>query len=257
MLGPLYVGKWLVLRMAFSLGEMARLAASWLRFWKSWRQYNGLAVAAGNAPLHLRYFSPCLGDDRGTTPIEPVYFYQDAWAFECIVKSCPPAHVDVGSHHKFVSLLSKVVALEAVDIRPWDVTMDSVRFRQGSVLSLPYADQSLPSVSSLCVIEHIGLGRYGDPLDVDGTQKAFAELKRVTAPGGNLYVSLPIDDESRVYFNANRAFAESEVEALAAPFVIVARAYIFGNEFVTSSRQGHGVGCYHLRRPISDGSNEP
>ncbi len=31
------------------------------------------------------------------------------------------------------------------------------------------------------VVEHVGLGRYGDPLDPDGDLKAIAELKRVTA----------------------------------------------------------------------------
>jgi Caenorhabditis protein of unknown function, DUF268 len=32
------------------------------------------------------------------------------------------------------------------------------------------------------VIEHIGLGRYGDPLDPDGELRAIGELVRVLAP---------------------------------------------------------------------------
>jgi hypothetical protein len=34
------------------------------------------------------------------------------------------------------------------------------------------------------VVEHIGLGRYGEPMDEQGDLKAIEELKRVLAPGG-------------------------------------------------------------------------
>jgi SAM-dependent methyltransferase len=60
------------------------------------------------------------------------------------------------------------------------------------------------------VIEHIGLGRYGDPLDPKGSIKAAAELQRVLRPGGKLYLSLPIGRE-RVCFNAHRVHAPSTV----------------------------------------------
>ena len=49
------------------------------------------------------------------------------------------------------------------------------------------------------MLEHIGLGRYGDPIDPQGTEKAATELQRVLAPGGDLYLSLPIEKESRVF----------------------------------------------------------
>jgi hypothetical protein len=34
------------------------------------------------------------------------------------------------------------------------------------------------------VVEHIGLGRYGDPIDPDGDLKAISELKRVVQKRG-------------------------------------------------------------------------
>jgi SAM-dependent methyltransferase len=79
----------------------------------------------------------------------------------------------------------------------------------GSITQLPFADGSVESISSLCVIEHIGLGRYGDPLDPEGTQKAAQELSRVLAPGGNLYVSAPCG-RSYIAFNAHRSFDKEE-----------------------------------------------
>jgi len=69
---------------------------------------------------------------------------------------------------------------------------------------------SLESVSCLHVAEHIGLGRYGDPLDPLGTRKAAAELERVVAPGGQLLFSLPVG-RPRVEFNAHRVHDPAEV----------------------------------------------
>ncbi len=220
--------------------------AAWKRFWRSYRQYKRLLLKAGlKLPL---VFLPCLGDDTAQTPIEPIYFYQDSWAFEKIVQARPNQHVDVGSQNKFVALLSKVVPVTMVDIRPLSLPLDSLRFQAGSILEMPFADGSLESVSSLCVIEHIGLGRYGDPLDTAGTEKALAELKRVMAPGGNLYLSVPLDDVNRTYFNAQRAFTEEYLLSLFEPFCVLERRYIYGSEFSEKRGTGFGTGCYHLRR---------
>jgi len=224
--------------------RMAQLKA-WRRFWDSYRRYSELPDS--NASLEFLY--PCLGDDTGTTPVEPTYFFQDAWAFEKIVAAHPERHIDVGSHHRFVSFLSKVVPTTMVDLRPLQAHMESIGFVEGSILALPFADASLPSVSSICVVEHIGLGRYGDPLDPHGTEKALEELKRVVAPGGDLYVSLPVDDVDREYFNAHRVFTEETLLRMFAPFEIVESRYIYGYDFVAERRPGGGVGCYHLRRP--------
>jgi SAM-dependent methyltransferase len=219
--------------------------AAWRRFWSSYDEYRRMGP---EDEVSLRSLFPRLGDDTAETDIEPTYFYQDAWAFEKIVENLPREHVDVGSHHKFVALLSKVVPTTMVDIRPLSLPLNTLVFRKGSILEMPYEDGSVESLSSLCVVEHIGLGRYGDPLDPKGTEKAVAELKRILAPNGNLYVSVPVDDVNRTYFNAHRAFTEPYLEELFAPLEIVERRYIYGNEFGTELKRGFGTGCYHLRR---------
>lgn len=221
----------------------------WKRRWWFWGEYRKYCeLAAGGELPDPRYFYPCLEDATSTTPIDASYYYQDAWAFEKIVQAKPARHVDVGSHHKFVSLLSKVVDTTMVDLRPLPVPLESLKFEEGSILELPYPDGSQPSVSSLCVVEHIGLGRYGDPLDPDGTVKAVEELKRIVQPGGDLYISVPLDDVNRIYFNAHRAFCESYLEKLFAPFEILERRYIFGNDFTKDIKTGFGTGCYHLKK---------
>lgn len=218
---------------------------AWRRFWRSYRRYRALAPQQIDS---MRLY-PCIGDDTAETVVEPIYFYQDSWAFEKIVAARPSQHVDVGSHHKYVALLSKVVPVTMVDIRPLSLPLDTLRFVEGSVLALPFADASVPSLSSLCVVEHIGLGRYGDPLNPSGSEEAIAELKRVVARGGDLYLSVPLDDANRIYFNAHRAFAEEYLESLFAPFAILERRYIYRGRYVDSPQSGFGVGCFHLRRP--------
>ena len=68
------------------------------------------------------------------------------------------------------------------------------------------ADGSIISLSSLCAPEHFGLGRYGDPVDPEACFAAMKSMQRVLAPGGHLYIAVPVGDESGVAFNAHRIF---------------------------------------------------
>jgi SAM-dependent methyltransferase len=210
-----------------SIAVWYRDVVAWRRFWRSYEEYRRLAFPHIKQTLDLLY--PCIGEDAAETPMEPVYFYQDTWVFERIVQLRPQAHVDVGSHHKFVALLSKVVPVTMIDIRPLSLPLESLHFQQGSILNLPFEDNSVYSLSSLSVVEHIGLGRYGDPLDPHGTEKAIAELKRILAPGGHLYLSLPVSDENTIHFNAGRILAIKHVIRLLEPLQVVDQAYIVGN----------------------------
>ncbi|MBJ7901328.1 MAG: DUF268 domain-containing protein [Cyanobacteria bacterium RI_101] len=220
--------------------------ASWQRFWKSYNLYQDLAPEEKEFLIDNLY--PCLGDNTSETNIEPIYFYQDCWAFEKIVNNKPKNHVDVGSHHKFVALLSKVVPTTMVDIRPLSLPLETLNFKKGSILELPFEDNSLESVSSLCVVEHIGLGRYGDPLDPDGSIKAIKELKRVIKDEGELYISVPIDVDNRTYFNAHRAFKEDYLLELFSPFKLTESKYVSGRKFNDFLEEGFCIGCYSFRK---------
>ncbi|MCL5774762.1 MAG: DUF268 domain-containing protein [Patescibacteria group bacterium] len=131
------------------------------------------------------------------------YVYMDRWAFKHLLEVRPREHVDVGSSIRFLSMASAITKLKFVDIRPVKLDFDNFECIEGSILKMPFADDSVESLSCLHVAEHIGLGRYGDPLDPLGTKKACAELARVLKPGGVLYFALPVGREM-VYFNAHR-----------------------------------------------------
>ena len=154
--------------------------------------------------------NPQVRDWTQTTPYDAHYLHQDAWAAREIHALAPERHVDVGSRLTFVIGLAAFVPVVFVDVRPLDAEVPNVEPVAGSVLALPFADRSLASLSCLHVAEHVGLGRYGDPLDPQGTRKAAAELQRVLAPGGVLWFSLPVG-EPRTNFNAHRVHDPTEV----------------------------------------------
>ncbi len=52
------------------------------------------------------------------------------------------------------------------------------------VMDLPFADSCYDAVSSTCVLCHVGIGRYGDPVAGPGAdRRALAEIARVMKPG--------------------------------------------------------------------------
>lgn len=196
---------------------------------------------------------PCLSDRTDATPVDPIYFLQDSWCARKIAERRPATHVDIASSAKSMALIAQFVPVTFVDIRPVDIELERFTFVRGTVLELPFADRSLASVSSICVLEHIGLGRYGDPLDAAGSEKAAREVARVLAPGGDLYVSVPVDAESKIYFNAQRAFTRAHVLTLFPDLEIVSERYIYGRAYAEAfdPDRGFGTGLFHFRRSSS------
>lgn len=141
------------------------------------------------------------------TPYDPHYFYQGGWLARRIVGlSRETLHVDIGSSVQTLSVLSALVPTVFVDYRPLNAHLANLICIGGDITSLPFADGSLQSLSCMHVIEHVGLGRYGDPIDPAGAARAALELERVLAPYGRLYLTAPVGRE-RVCFNAHRVFS--------------------------------------------------
>lgn len=203
-----------------------------------------------NFTLSPKHLYPCLRDWTAETPLEPTYFYQDSWAAGKIFKLHPEHHYDVGSSAMTVGIISQFVSTTMIDIRPIDLELPNLNFCKGSILALPFSDGSIESLSSLCVVEHIGLGRYGDSVDPWGSEKAIRELKRVLKPGGDLFISLPIDGECRVYFNAHRAFTREYVIELLNGCELVEEKYIYGTTLCGNYEgvRGFGTGLFHVRK---------
>jgi len=209
-------------------------------------QLSELKKKTDNPNFNKIIYYPCLFDNLKTTPLEPTYFYQDSWAAKKLFELKPAKHVDVGSSAKTIGILSQFTPITMVDIRPIELSLDGLEFKKGSILKLPFEDNSVESLSSMCVIEHIGLGRYGDDLDAFGSEKSINELKRILKPGGTLLISVPIDKENIIYFNAHRAFSKKYLFDLLSDFIIMEERYLYGKEVTESFDQDKGFGTVFL-----------
>lgn len=173
-------------------------------------QYRAYRRLDKDGQISLADTYPCLTDAVSHTPFDPHYFYQGAWLARRLSAHGPQVHVDVGSSVMAMSVLSAAVPVIFLDYRPVRTVLPGFSAVAGSVTQLPFRSGTVESISSLHVLEHIGLGRYGDPLDAAGSQRGAGELERVTRAGGRIYISVPIGRE-RVCFNAHRVFAAGTV----------------------------------------------
>lgn len=146
---------------------------------------------------------PILDEKISFTPFDAHYFYQQLWVFENVLKNKPVNHIDIGSTYQMSGYLSKITKTTFVDLRPIDTKLRNLEIKRGNILNLPFENNSIKSLSCLHVAEHIGLGRYGDDIDLNGTKKACKELDRILAFNGKLYFSLPVG-KNRICFNSHR-----------------------------------------------------
>ena len=182
----------------------ARFVLGYCRDLWRWRR----AVGSTSAQPFVLRIVPTLADRHASSGVaKGHYFHQDLWAARLVHAAEPVRHLDVGSRiDGFVAHLLSFRAVEVVDIRRLQATIPGLSFHQADMMSPdPPAIDPAPSVSCLHALEHFGLGRYGDPLQPDGWRLGLANLARLVAPGGRLYLGVPIGKPA-IEFNAQRIF---------------------------------------------------
>jgi SAM-dependent methyltransferase len=152
-----------------------------------------------------------LDDNTGHLPFDSHYVYHTAWAARVVAEIRPTKHIDISSYSYFATIASAFVPMEFYDYRPAAIELPNLKCDAADLCNLSFPDQSIESLSCMHTIEHIGLGRYGDPLDPQGDRRALAELARVVAPGGSLLVVVPTG-HPRIQFNAHRIYDPQMIE---------------------------------------------
>jgi len=153
---------------------------------------------------------PSLFDKTKTTNFDPHYTYHPAWAARIVAKNRPTKHIDISSILHFSTLLSAFVPVEFYDYRPANVILSNLQCKQADLLNLPFEDNSVESLSCMHTIEHVGLGRYGDPIDANGDLKASKELARVLKQNGTFIFVAPIG-KPLIEFNSHRIYSYEQV----------------------------------------------
>jgi hypothetical protein len=200
----------------FDFGRLWTSLSALPRFLADYRELKRqLAAKAGEYPVARFY--PVLHEASEQSGVATgQYFHQDLYVARRVHELSPRRHVDVASRiDGFVAHVAVFREIEVADIRSLSTTAKNIRFRQAdlmdarSVSKLGVAD----SVSCLHALEHFGLGRYGDAVNVDGHIEGLRNLCAMVEPGGRLYVSVPIGPQ-RIEFNGHRVFATTTIPAL-------------------------------------------
>lgn len=229
------------------LGAYARNA-------REYRRLNrGGSFAISRADLWYRSYDRFA--DAGSVTFH--YFFQDLWAASRLYDAGVRRHVDVGSRlDGFVAHVLPFCDVCYVDVRPLGVRIPRLTFTRALVTQLPFATGSIPSLSCLHVLEHVGLGRYGDPVDPEGHAAAASELARVMAPGGTLLFGTPVGRE-RVCFDAHRVFDPETIVRLFAglrltEFSLIddtGRWHREGASFADARACSYGCGLFRFEKP--------
>ena len=208
-------------------------------------------------PATERDLYAILDEKTATMGYEPHYTYHCAWACRELAQAKPSLHVDISSSMAFVTMASAWVPVVHYDFRIPEIVLSGLTVGQADLCALDMKSNSLESVSCLHVLEHVGLGRYGDPLNPRGDRCAAEELARVLAPGGLLLVVVPVG-RSRVNFNAHRVYALPQVLGMFPGLILKSfslipddsKAGMIQNppEDLVASQEW-GCGCFVFRKP--------
>lgn len=227
-------------------------AAAFAKFWSELRTFRSrnddrFTVAAQD-------IYPCLSDRIRQTPFDHHYTYHPAWAARILAKTRPAYHTDFSSILYFGTMLSAFIPVKFYDYRPASIQLSGWEGAFADLCKLPMEDNSLPSVSCMHTIEHVGLGRYGDPIDPQGDIKAVQELVRVTAPGGDILFVTPVGRQ-RIEYNAHRIYSYELVLTMFAgctlqEFSLIPDAGGIVNNADPSlvALQEYGCGCFWFKK---------
>ena len=197
---------------------------------------------------------PCLNDNTKTTVFDSHYTYHPAWAARIVSQLQPSVHVDVSSTLNFCAIVSAFVPVKFYDYRPAELNLGNLECKHGDLMKLPFEDESIDSISCMHVVEHIGLGRYGDSLNPNGDLQAIAELKRVLAKGGSLLFVTPVG-VPKIRYNAHRIYSYDQIVSYfqglrVEQFALVddKNQFTINADPVYANEQQYGCGCWWFKK---------
>ena len=206
---------------------------------------------------------PCLHDRFEESGfVKDEYFWQDLYVAQRIREANPERHVDIGSRiDGFVAHMASFREIEVFDIRPLHVTIPGVVFKQMDLMNPDgLVSNYCDSLSCLHALEHFGLGRYGDKVDIKGHESGLRNMVKMLRKEGIFYLSVPIGIE-RVEFNGHRVFDPRTFISLAAENQLILKSFAWvvregiiveslepEKDFKSLSEQSYALGIFTFRK---------
>lgn len=135
--------------------------------------------------------------------------------------------LDVGSYRHFILGLLAHYDVTTVDFRGRKTTLDNETVVTCDAKALNLSDNCFDAVVTLDTLPHIGLGRYGDEIDLDGDLKAFNEMVRVLKPDGVLIFSAAITGaKPSIAWNARRNYNYDMIREFCKGLALVEEKFI-------------------------------
>jgi SAM-dependent methyltransferase len=160
--------------------------------------------------IKISDFYPCIKDKTIKTDFDAHYVYHTSWAARKVKEINPIKHRDISSSLYFSGIASAFVPIDFYDYRPAELNLSGLKSKHSDLTKLHFEDNSIDSLSCMHTVEHIGLGRYGDPIDPNGDLKAISELKRVLKKEGSLLFVAPVG-KPKIEFNAHRIYSYEQI----------------------------------------------
>jgi len=135
--------------------------------------------------------------------------------------------LNVGSYSQYIIGLMCKYHVTTLDIRSRQSFIKQEKIVTEDIKDTKLPDESFDVIISTSAVEHFGLGRYGDKIDLDADKKAFKQFKRLLKPNGLLIFTTTIKKgEPEVCFNANRTYTKEVIDSFSAGFMKDVEAYI-------------------------------
>jgi SAM-dependent methyltransferase len=240
---------------------MKKIAAR-IRYIREYLRFRKINHADGRFTVRWSDRYPCLSDRSPRSGFDKHYVYHTAWAARVLSRTRPSEHTDISSYLYFATIVSAFIPTRYYDYRPAEIFLSDYLSQQADLLNLPFEDESIQSLSCMHVIEHVGLGRYGDPMDPSGDIKAGEELVRVLSPGGTLLLVAPVG-RPKVMFNAHRVYSFGQVRGIFSDLELVEFTLIPDRETLPplivnahgrdADAQAYGCGCFWFRKGTGEG----
>lgn len=211
---------------------------SWLRKFYIYYVSNPNDIEVENA---FKYMKKKWGNNSSQTVIAYLRdkFSQDhlrkfeyAFLAKCLIRSDVKKNiiVDMGGGFSYSTITPVLLRLHKSKIFSIDVldyprkSKYGIKYITGDCTNTNLPNNFADAVTLISTLEHIGLGRYGDPMDIIGDIKTMQEVKRILKSGGHAIITIPYGYPT-VVFNLHRVYDSGRIKKLTNGFKIIRKEY--------------------------------